>query len=304
MDLKQVTEQTYYIPGLTNIGIYRKDEQITLIDSGNDESAGRKIFRLLEKEGWYLKTILNTHSNADHIGGNQYLQKKTGCEIIATSMESTFIEYPYLEPLLLWGATPFKSLRNKFLQAKPSQVTSVISDEGSIGKTGLEALPLPGHFLQMIGVKTPDNVCFLADSLFSPTILAKYKITVCTDVSAMLQTYSYLEKLEGSFFIPSHAEPTENIRELIQINRDNLFEINQLIQLLCNTPLSREEILSRIVLKYNIQLSSSQFVLTLITISAHLSYLFDKEIIQPVFENGKMLWHTKTFRGAIPVTVF
>ena len=104
MEIKKITETTYYIPGPTNIGIYRNDNQVILIDSGNDETAGRKIFRLLEKEDWNLKAIINTHSNADHIGGNNYLQKKTGCGIMATSIERTFIEHPHLEPLFLWGA--------------------------------------------------------------------------------------------------------------------------------------------------------------------------------------------------------
>lgn len=59
---------------------------------------------------------------------------------------------------------------------------------------------------------------------------------------------------------------------------------------LCDKPISREDILAAIAQDYHIELSSSQFVLTLITISAHLSYLFDQKIIHPIFEKGKMLW--------------
>jgi len=61
MELKQITENTFYIPGPTNIGIYLEGNQAVLIDSGNDETAGRKINRLLEKQGWNLRTIINTH---------------------------------------------------------------------------------------------------------------------------------------------------------------------------------------------------------------------------------------------------
>lgn len=41
MELKQITEKTFYIPGLINIGLYLEGDQVILIDSGNDEWTGR-----------------------------------------------------------------------------------------------------------------------------------------------------------------------------------------------------------------------------------------------------------------------
>ena len=66
-ELVQVSEECYYINCLAKIGVY-------LVDSGNDKDAGRKIRKILDKNGWHLAAILNTHSNADHIGRNRYLQ--------------------------------------------------------------------------------------------------------------------------------------------------------------------------------------------------------------------------------------
>jgi glyoxylase-like metal-dependent hydrolase (beta-lactamase superfamily II) len=294
MELKQVTKNTYYIPGQTNLGLFVEDNQAILIDSGNDESAGRKIYRLLEKEKWVLTKIINTHSNADHIGGNAYLQKKTGCDILSTAIESVWINEPYLESLLLWGAFPFKSLRNKFLQAQPSMVTHIINAEGIIDNTLLQAFPLEGHFLQMIGVKTPDNVFFIADSLFSPDIITKYGLTVKTDIEKTFETYSFLAESSARFYVPSHAQPTENLNQLIRVNRDQTNLINEKIVGYCHKPLSREEIIARLVRDYQITLSSVQYVLLHITVSAHLSYLFDQQIVKPVFGKGRMLWENIT----------
>lgn len=44
MELIKLGEKTYYIKNPTNIGIYKiDDENVYLIDNGNDKDAGKKI---------------------------------------------------------------------------------------------------------------------------------------------------------------------------------------------------------------------------------------------------------------------
>lgn len=61
------------------------------------------------------------HSHADHIGGNQYLQKRTGCRIYAPGIECSFTRHPILEPISLYGGYPPKDLKHKFLMAQESE---------------------------------------------------------------------------------------------------------------------------------------------------------------------------------------
>ena len=76
-ELEQISEKCYYINCPAKIGVYVADkDNVYLVDSGNDKDAGRKVRQILDKNGWKLTAILNTHSNADHIGGNRYLQGK------------------------------------------------------------------------------------------------------------------------------------------------------------------------------------------------------------------------------------
>ena len=74
-ELIPVSDNTYYIQSPAKIGLVKlSDTQVCLIDSGNDKDAGKKVLKVLNANGWTLKAIYNTHSHADHIGGNQYLQ--------------------------------------------------------------------------------------------------------------------------------------------------------------------------------------------------------------------------------------
>ena len=81
-ELEQIGKQSYYINCPAKIGVYKQnDKDVYLIDSGNDKEAGKKVLKLATQNNWEIKAIINTHSNADHIGGNHYLQQQTGCPI-------------------------------------------------------------------------------------------------------------------------------------------------------------------------------------------------------------------------------
>ena len=146
MELIKIGEKTYYIKNPTNIGIYKIDnENVYLIDTGNDKDAGKKILKIIQEQGWKVKGIITTHSNADHIGGNKVIQDRTNCEILANNIEKSFTENPILEPSFLYGGYPFKDIRNKFLLAKESVVIPI---ENNLPE-GLEYFNLKGHFFDM-----------------------------------------------------------------------------------------------------------------------------------------------------------
>ena len=193
MELIQVGKNTYYIKNPTNIGIYKTGEnEVFLIDSGNDKDAGKKILKILDAEGWTVKGIVATHSHADHVGGCRLIQERTGCKVYAAGTERCFTEFPLLEPTALYGGYPFRELRNKFLMAKECAVTEV---NGSLPE-GLSLLSLKGHFFDMIGIKTDDDVWFLADSLFSEETITKYHLSFLYDVKEFLNTLDTLSTLE------------------------------------------------------------------------------------------------------------
>lgn len=287
MELTKVGERTYYIKNPTNIGIYKVDEEnVYLIDSGNDKDAGKKILKIIDEQGWKVKGIINTHSNADHIGGNKVIQDRTNCNIYAYNIEKSFTENPILESSFLYGGYPFKDLRNKFLLAKESLVIDI---ENNLPE-GLEYFILKGHFFDMIGIKTSDGVYFLADSVFSEETITKYHLFFIYDVKEFLNTLDYLDTLDGSLFIPSHCEETKNIRDLTSLNRNKIQEVLEVITKYCEKEVTFEEILKYIFDKYSLVMNANQYVLIGSTIRSYLSFLCDENKIHYEFKDNKMVW--------------
>ena len=287
--LEDVGGGTRIVRGPTNLGMVAPgDGTAILIDSGNDEEAGRKLLQLLTAEGLDLSLIVNTHSNADHCGGNAFLQSRTSCRIAATREEAAFVENPLLEPSLLWGGYPPAVLRNKFLMAKPSRVTDIILPDGPIPGTELEAVPLPGHFVGMIGVKTPGGALFCADALASAEILAKYPVFFLYDVAAHYKTLDFLAAYPAELFIPSHAAPTRDVRPLVEVNRRAVDRVNEIILDLAKPEPSWEELLADLVTRLGIELNHSQYALVHASVRAHLAYLQDKGELTTRFETGRL----------------
>ena len=289
-ELIQVTDKCFYIQCPAKIGLVRLDgREVCLIDSGSDKDAGRKIRQLLDANGWHLKAIYSTHSNADHIGGNKYLQGQTGCAVYAPGIECAFSRYPVLEPSFLYGGYPFRELRHKFLMARESDVRELTAD---MLPEGFGLIPLPGHFFDMVGFRTPDDVVFLADCLSSCETLDKYKISFVYDVAAYLKTLETVRGMRAKLFIPAHAEASEDMSELAQYNIDAVSAAAEKILEVCREPMCFEAILQRLFTDWGLTMTFEQYVLVGSTLRSYLAWLKDAGRINAFFDKNRLMWQT------------
>ena len=290
-ELHQITDTAYYIQSPAKIGLVKLEgNDVCLIDSGNDKEVGRKVRQILDANGWRLRAIYNTHSNADHIGGNKYLQTQTGCDIFAPGIERDFTVHPVLEPSFLYGGFPPQSLRHKFLMAQESEANELTPESMP---ENLSMLPLPGHFFDMVGFKSADGAVFLADCLSSQETLDKYQITFVYDVAAYLNTLEMVRTLDGKIFVPAHAAATEEIAPLAQRNIDKVNEIAERILEICISPIPFETILQRLFDSFALTMNIEQYVLVGSTVRSYLSWLNDSGRAEYRFENSQMLWRAK-----------
>lgn len=286
MELIKVGDKTYYIANRTNIGVYKINEtDVYLIDTGNDKDAGKKILKIIEEQGWKVIGIINTHAHADHIGGNKVIQERTGCKIYAYEREASFTKYTDLESSFLYGGCPPTSFQNKFIYASSSNVEK----EFSLPE-GLEITLLPGHFFNMIGIRTSDDILFLGDALIDPETILKYHIFYLYDVSRYETMLNDLEVTSAKLFVPSHGVPLKDIHSLIQIHKEKMKEICDVILKICETPCTFDRLLKQVFDSYHLTMDQNQYFIVGSTIKSYLSSLKEKGKIDNSFEENQMLW--------------
>lgn len=287
-ELIQVGTNTYYMDCPTKVGIVKiSDGEVVLVDSGSDKDAAKKVKKLLDANGWKCAAIYNTHSHADHIGGNQFLQAQYNCPVYAPGIDAAVTAFPVLEPTMLYGGYAMKELHNKFLMAKESRVLPLTQE---VLPAGMELIGLPGHCFDMVGFRTADDVVFLADSLSSQETLEKYQVGYLYDIESYLATLEKVREMKAACFVPAHAAQTEDIAELAQVNIDQTRRIADAILDLLQNAMCFEDLLAALFERFGLTMTLQQNVLIGSTVKSYLSWLKNTGKAEYFFESNRMLW--------------
>lgn len=141
-----------------------------------------------------------------------------------------------------------------------------------------------------VGIKTSDNVVFLADSVFSEETINKYHLFFIYDVKEYLNTLEKIRQMQAELFIPSHCEATKDMINLVKENERKVQEVIQVIYDFCEKEVTFEEVLKYIFDHYSLTMNANQYVLIGSTIRSYLSYLADENKITYEFKENKMIW--------------
>lgn len=295
MELKKLRGRTYYIPGATNVGVYRyKNGLCTLVDTGLNNTSGRKITEVLEDNNLKVKYIINTHGHPDHFGANNFIKEKyPGAIILASGKERLFMENSFLEQILLYGASPMPGLSTRIIKAQDTAVDIEVK-EGvvELDNKKFEIVLLEGHSIGQIGVATEDNVLFCGDAFFCEDKMEKYPFPFIFDVGEHLKTLDFLLGTNFDCYMISHCDSLlDNPTSLIQKNIDNINNNLQIILDFLAQPLTKEDLTELIIKHYDIPMNISQYFITISSVSAFLTYLLEKQQINMDIIDGKMYFY-------------
>ncbi|MGI6425040.1 MAG: MBL fold metallo-hydrolase [Tepidanaerobacteraceae bacterium] len=295
MELVKLRGHTYYIPGATNVGVYRyKNGFCTLVDTGLDKTTGKKILEVLDDNNLKVKYIINTHGHPDHFGSNNYIKENhTGTIVVASPKSKLFMENSALEGALLYGAAPMPGLSAMIIKSQDTTVDIEVG-EGITELMGkkFEIVELEGHCPGQIGVCTEDNVLFCGDAFFSEEKIEKYPFPFIFDLNAHLKTLEFLLETDYDYYLVSHSDkPLKDSKSLIKKNLDNIEHNLEILLDYLAQPLTREDLTELIVKRYKIPMHISQYFITISSVGAFLTYLLENKSIKADIIDGKMYFY-------------
>ncbi len=292
--LKQVKEGIYYLSGPISMGIIETKIGLIVIDTGLDDGYGRKLLKASREIGREIAGIINTHSHADHFGGNNFLKKRTDAWTMASKVEKALIENPIFEPMYLFGGVPFPEMRTKFLEGKPSIVDLSIEEEKAkkiLKELNIKIIELPGHSPAHIGVAYQD-VMFIGDVVMPEKVIEKYKLGYLYDARLEKESLLKIQSLTYAYFVPGHGEILlpEEFRVIVEMNLKNILEIEEIILKILEVPYSTEEAFSQLVKILNLNPDLTQILLLFSTFKGFLTGLKNEGLIEFYIKEGKIVW--------------
>lgn len=308
MNAVKLLDSLYYIPGPTNTGIICDNEngvnQLYLVDSGNNRVEAEKIFSTIqelfpiEKGGFELKAIINTHSHADHAGGNAFIKEKTGCEVWISYGEAGSLMNPELQSMVVGGGHPLPQVDTAYLHAEKCVPDRIIGQNTIIslnngGKISFKELP--GHYIDMLGILYTDSnektVFFAGDAVFGQAHILKYWIPFLFDVEKFKNTLEMLSNSDYSWYIPSHGECVNRIQETTELNLIAILSTEHcVLSEIQKQPLTKSELIKRVADRNDIKFKVGQYALIECTLNAYLTYLMKKGKINVKIEDNQLVW--------------
>lgn len=295
--LIKVGEKTYYISGPFHIGVYELDtisytgkKEVCLIDSGVDKIVAKVVDELLVENGFTVKFIINTHYHADHCGGNNYFKDKYDCKIYSNKFNASLISNFDIAPAVIWGATPIREVLNNYFYATPTPAEDI---ENFNLPDGFEIVSLPGHCIDMIGVRTPDNVLFLGDAVISKETIENHPLTYIYEIGEHLKTLEKLKGIKASLYVPYHAEPVKKIKPLCDVNIQGIHQNIEDIKRICKEPRSIDEVISIFFNEKGFKLSMYKYAVEGGIVKTYITYLYNEGQMLATNENNFIKWQTK-----------
>lgn len=308
MSFQQIIGKSHIIPGPVATGAILDAGRAILIDTGLDDDSGKKIMKACAEKGVLPIAIVNTHSHADHCGGNAIIQKKmlaTGrgsapVPVFAPPVESALVGSPILESSYLYGAAPYGGLRQKFIMAKPSLCVNQLPMDAAAGFESaceiegveLKLTYLPGHSINMAAVTTSDGVCFVGDGLFGKALLDKHPLLFIYDYEETLNSMKRIATIGADYFVLAHGGVVErnDALDLIESNVSVLTATHQELLDLLAEPQTEIGLHQLFVQKKGINESIPQYYLNLSVIKAHLTAMIDGGDVEAWIEHGQLLY--------------
>lgn len=216
-EIEQILPNFYFVErGWMNANQFVfKGEKTVLIDTG-DIMGWTETERVLEESGVCLSEvdlIVSTHSHGDHIGGNHFIQERSGCSIAMHRIDRSFIEN--LDDWSTWWR--FFHQKGKFFRVDQSLENDDRIDLGE--GISLQVIHTPGHASGGICLYEESSQFLIsADALWEGGDMGVINTIIEGNIAPFLAEASLqrLSKLKVKKVFPGHGRPFEDFEGAVK----------------------------------------------------------------------------------------
>lgn len=291
-NISWLSDRIGYFDSPTTSAIIRlSEDEACIVDTGINFESGRKIFAALKREGLKPIAIINSHSHADHYGGNSFFLKKGDIEVYFPAGEASIGRFPIWEPFYLYGGLPPKELKVPFLMPEKTSISQEISPgKLKLTNTDINIVDLSGHSLFQIGIEV-DGFLYAADSLFSPDLWEKHSFIYYADFASSLETIKKIKGMNLKGIILSHRGYFENVKEITAYNEQKLTRLFEAVLNEVKDGLSTDEILMKSAEKFAVNLTNlPSYFLARQTVLSILTFAKEKDMVNFFISEKGISW--------------
>ena len=198
--------------------VYRSKSPI-LIDTGyiSDFDETEKLITKLGVTLSDISLIVNTHTHCDHIGGNQIIQQKSGCDIALHKVGRFFIDTQ--DDWSTWG-------RYYNQEADFFKCTTTLEDGDiiAIGPHEFQVVYTPGHASDGIVLyNSQEKILISSDTLWeNDTAVMTLRVEGSMALFHMQESLQKLDSLDVKRVYPGHGRPFSDIKKAILKSKEKI----------------------------------------------------------------------------------
>jgi len=285
-NLNQVGNNTYYIKGHANTGIYDMGGgDVILFDTGATVEEGELIIEVLKSHGWKPSLILYTHAHHDHVAGHGLITNEYGIKGYCSPEEVLFGQNRRYFNNSLYGGPMPKGIDEA---SNPPVYLEYIKDCHI--PDGIECLSCPGHNLGDLIYKTPDDVWFIGDALIPRRAIEKSRIAYEYDFPKHVESLNLLGSLGSVPAVMGHGAPEEDLAWFADYTRDIESATVEEVLWLCNEPVSRDDIIKYFLDKSADKYAFKRYNTLHWTFTGILTFLVNKDMVTCSMENNRQIF--------------
>lgn len=302
MVLEQVCGNTWVIRSWVMIPLYKIDDhRCILLDSGL-KSQREALDALLREHGLRYVGIIGSHAHMDHAGNHMFFQKEYGATVVLplgeAGLQASFLGMG----ISIYNESPRQVSEDQSLSGTVCVVDRVILPEDtqvSLFGVSFEVIHTPGHSIDHIALRTPDDVVYLGDAIMTGRTLFRAKFPYVLSMADYFKSLSVVRELTAPAFVVAHFGIHSDIRSFVDMElaflQQRMLEILGLIE----EETTEEDLARRIALAFALTPKTVGDALYFRRATrAYLQYLLDMEYLEVLLTEDGSVRYRRTGKGA------